>query len=83
MQKDSTPTPNVPSTGDQKQTAEAKAPAIKYDWYQTESHVCVTVLAKNLDPSQVNVEFTSSNVRDLVFFSNFNRQFIECNLFFF
>ena len=38
-------------------------PVIKHDWYQTESHVCVTVLAKNLNPSQVTVNFSTMNVR--------------------
>jgi len=37
-------------------------PVIKHDWYQTESHVCVTVLAKNLNPSQVTVNFSTMNM---------------------
>lgn len=44
-----------------------KPTAVKHDWYQTESHVCVTILAKNLDPQQVKVEFSPSAVRELVF----------------
>ena len=41
---------------------EAKPASIKHDWYQTESHVCVTVLAKNLNPAAVKVEFTPLTV---------------------
>ena len=41
---------------------EAKPASIKHDWYQTESHVCVTVLAKNLNLAAVKVEFTPSTV---------------------
>jgi len=40
-------------------SATRSQPIIKHDWYQTESHVCVTVLAKNLDPSKVNVNFST------------------------
>jgi len=35
---------------------------IKHDWYQTESHVSVNVLAKNLDPSRVRVNFSTMNM---------------------
>lgn len=35
---------------------------IKHDWYQTESHVCVTVLAKNLSPDSVSVQFAPSTM---------------------
>ena len=38
------------------------APKIKHDWYQTETHVFVTVLIKNLKNEQVKVNFTDSTV---------------------
>ena len=42
---------------------EAKPAAImKHNWYQTESQVCVIVLAKNLNPAAVKVKFTPSTV---------------------
>lgn len=39
-----------------------KPTVIKHDWYQTESHVCVTVLVKNLNPDHVTVEFSETTV---------------------
>ena len=39
------------------------AVAVKHDWYQTESQVIVSILAKNVDPSGVQVDYTSSAVR--------------------
>ena len=42
----------------------AASPAvIKHDWYQTESHAYVTILAKNLDPRKVHVVFEEYQVR--------------------
>lgn len=34
-----------------------KSPKIKHDWYQTESHVIITILAKNTKQDGVKVEF--------------------------
>lgn len=50
-----------------------KAQPIKHDWYQTESHVCVTVLAKNLNPTNVSVDFSRTTVRLLKFPFSSNR----------
>ena len=36
--------------------------AVKHDWYQTESHICVAVLAKNLNPTDVQVQFSTQEV---------------------
>jgi hypothetical protein len=55
-------------TGQQQQPEAQKAVVtVKHDWYQTESQVVVTVLAKNLDPSAVHVHYTSSTVRQTDF----------------
>lgn len=35
---------------------------IKHDWYQTESHVVITILAKNTKEENVKVEFGDENV---------------------
>lgn len=43
---------NTPSSG------ETPRPKIKYDWYQSDSHVTITVLAKNCKPDDVKVNFT-------------------------
>lgn len=38
------------------------APQIKYEWYQTESQVTVSVLAKNVNANDVTIETTSDNL---------------------
>lgn len=40
----------------------APAAVCRHDWYQTDSHVIVTVLAKNLDPQKVGVAFAERMV---------------------
>ena len=39
-----------------------KSPKIKHDWYQTESHVIITILAKNTKQDGVKVEFDEEAV---------------------
>jgi suppressor of G2 allele of SKP1 len=39
-----------------------KSPKIKHDWYQTESHVIITILAKNTKQDGVEVEFDEEAV---------------------
>uniref|UniRef100_H3CR35 SGT1 homolog, MIS12 kinetochore complex assembly cochaperone n=1 Tax=Tetraodon nigroviridis TaxID=99883 RepID=H3CR35_TETNG len=38
------------------------APSVKHDWYQTESHVVVTVMAKNISKDGVSVSFTEKEL---------------------
>nr|XP_045582817.1 protein SGT1 homolog isoform X1 [Procambarus clarkii] len=37
-------------------------PKIKHDWYQTESHVIITILVKNLKKEDVKIDFTDKTV---------------------
>jgi suppressor of G2 allele of SKP1 len=39
-----------------------KSPKIKHDWYQTDSHVIITILAKNMKQDGVKVEFGEESV---------------------
>ncbi|XP_019380531.1 PREDICTED: protein SGT1 homolog isoform X1 [Gavialis gangeticus] len=41
-------------------------PKIKYDWYQTESHVIVTIMIKNAQKDDVNVQFSEKEMNALV-----------------
>jgi suppressor of G2 allele of SKP1 len=56
-----TDTSNSPSTGEAPEMSK-KVSNIKHDWYQTESHVVITILAKNTKEENVNVEFGNENV---------------------
>ncbi|CAF0908742.1 unnamed protein product [Brachionus calyciflorus] len=40
-----------------------KPPAIKYEWYQTESQVIVTILAKNVQSDDLNILSNSDNLK--------------------
>ncbi|XP_062982048.1 protein SGT1 homolog isoform X2 [Elgaria multicarinata webbii] len=39
---------------------------IKYDWYQTESHVIVTIMIKNAKKDEVNIQFSENELNALV-----------------
>ncbi|XP_004708025.1 protein SGT1 homolog [Echinops telfairi] len=41
-------------------------PKIKYDWYQTESQVIITLMIKNVQKNDVNVEFSEKELCALV-----------------
>lgn len=38
------------------------APKVKHDWYQTETHVIITILIKNLKKEDVKVYFSEKAV---------------------
>ncbi|XP_046383295.1 protein SGT1 homolog [Ischnura elegans] len=47
--------PNKPDS--ESQTSQPTEVKIKYDWYQTETHVVLTILAKNLQPEDVKIDY--------------------------
>jgi suppressor of G2 allele of SKP1 len=53
-------TSNSPIAGEAAEMS--KVSKIKHDWYQTESHVIITILAKNTKEENVNVEFGGEDV---------------------
>ena len=43
-------------------------PKIRHDWYQTETHVFINILAKNSE--QVKVVVTETTVKNAIFVTN-------------
>ncbi|XP_038673645.1 protein SGT1 homolog isoform X2 [Scyliorhinus canicula] len=71
---------NLDSTGQQDGNAEEAVPKIKHDWYQTDSHVIVTIMIKNASKDDVKVEFAESNVSASVKLSAENHFKLKLNL---
>ncbi|XP_072850862.1 protein SGT1 homolog isoform X3 [Pogona vitticeps] len=46
------------SAGSQDEMHQSRSSKIKYDWYQTESHVIVTIMIKNVKKDEVRVQFS-------------------------
>nr|XP_056718100.1 protein SGT1 homolog [Euleptes europaea] len=44
----------------------SQPPKIKHDWYQTESHVIVTIMVKNAKEDGVNIQFSEKELNALV-----------------
>ncbi|KAK2506941.1 hypothetical protein MC885_020256 [Smutsia gigantea] len=44
----------------------AERPLTEYDWYQTESQVIITLMIKNVQKNDVNVEFSENELSALV-----------------
>lgn len=60
-----------PSTSSAGGTCSSTKPIdYKLDWYQTETHVVLSVLAKNVDPDKFQVEFTDSDLTMNVVFKD-------------
>ncbi|XP_041054888.1 protein SGT1 homolog isoform X2 [Carcharodon carcharias] len=77
---------NLDSTGQQDGNDEEThkqrkaAPKIKHDWYQTDSHVIVTIMIKNASKDDVKVEFAERNVSASVKLSPENHYSLKLNL---
>jgi len=50
------------NTNATQETGAVLKPKLKYDWYQTETHVTVNVLVKNLQEDQVKISLEESSV---------------------
>ncbi|XP_078077815.1 protein SGT1 homolog isoform X2 [Mustelus asterias] len=59
---------------------EEVTPKIKHDWYQTDSHVIVTIMIKNASKDDVKVEFAERNVNASVKLSAENHYSLKLNL---
>ncbi|XP_069746743.1 protein SGT1 homolog [Narcine bancroftii] len=53
---------------------------IKHDWYQTESHVTITIMIKNANKDDVKVEFAEKNVNASVKLSSEDEYSLKLNL---
>eukprot|EP00111_Clytia_hemisphaerica_P023360 TCONS_00068778-protein len=62
------------------QPATALKPKIKHDWYQTETHVILTVLAKSLKQEKVQIEFQSKSLSVTAKLPNGNDYSLELDL---
>ncbi|XP_067890217.1 protein SGT1 homolog [Heterodontus francisci] len=77
---------NLDSTGQRDGNAEESntqrmaAPKIKHDWYQTDSHVIITIMIKNASRDDVKVEFAEGYVSASVKLSPENVYSLELNL---
>ncbi|XP_042315528.1 protein SGT1 homolog [Sceloporus undulatus] len=54
------------STGSHSVVHQSQPSKIKYDWYQTESHVIVTIMIKNVKKDEVNIKFLERELIALV-----------------
>ncbi|KAJ7324552.1 hypothetical protein JRQ81_017572 [Phrynocephalus forsythii] len=54
------------NAGSQGEMHQSRPFNIKYDWYQTESHVIVTIMIKNKKKDEVNVHFSEKELNALV-----------------
>uniref|UniRef100_UPI00398E47FE protein SGT1 homolog n=1 Tax=Pristiophorus japonicus TaxID=55135 RepID=UPI00398E47FE len=77
---------NLESTGqqdgnaDETHTQQMTTPKIKHDWYQTDSHVIITIMIKNASKDDVKVEFAERNVNASVKLSAEDDYSLKLNL---
>lgn len=54
----------------------SSSPKTRHDWYQTESHVVITILAKNAQDTKINYGETTVSILNF----NLRRKFQHMNL---
>ncbi|XP_072850860.1 protein SGT1 homolog isoform X1 [Pogona vitticeps] len=68
------------SAGSQDEMHQSRSSKIKYDWYQTESHVIVTIMIKNVKKDEVRVQFSEKELNTLVKLSSEEDYNLKLNL---
>lgn len=58
----------------------SSCPAIKYDWYQTDSKVVINVLIKNVSEENFNIKFETSVISASIILANEERYNLNLNL---
>ncbi|XP_071440744.1 protein SGT1 homolog [Hetaerina americana] len=61
-------------------TSQVTAIKIKYDWYQTENHVVLTILAKNVNPEDVKINYHETALSCSAKLPNGNEYSLELDL---
>jgi len=78
-----TSTPAVPATSDAAVPVKTapKVVGFKYDWYQTQNYVVLTVMAKQKSADEVNVTFEANNVNVCISMDNGNDYVLDIDVF--
>jgi len=54
-------------------------PAIRVDWYQTETHVTIEIMVKKVDPNISLISITPKNVKLIILFYNPSQKVTCCS----
>lgn len=60
--KTSTPTETAPASAPKEDPIQLPPSKIKYDWYQTDTHIVISIMIKNQDANRVSCDFTAQTL---------------------